>query len=147
MTAKFLQFKRNITSQNCQSGVTLIELILVVLTIAFLALLINNLPSSISSINKSRHASIARDIVTQKLDSLRKLTYTNLSNGTNDFTDPNLTNLPNSTAIYIVEDCPASICTSSEASKKVTVEVSWKESGDIKKIQLVTLVSDGGIGQ
>jgi hypothetical protein len=135
-------------SQHCsQAGLSLIELIMVVMAVAFLALLIVNLPSSISTISKSRHTSIARDIVTKKIDAFRKADYNSLSNGLNSFSDPNLNNLPRAAAIYGIEDCPLSVCALGESAKKVTVKVSWNETGDIKKVELSTIISEGGIGK
>jgi len=60
-------------------GVSLIELVLVVVAVAILALLITSLPGAIQSIRKSGNSSTAREIVSKKLDSLRKQPYANLS--------------------------------------------------------------------
>lgn len=123
------------------------EVVLVITVVAFLALIIASLPQSVSSINKNRHASIARDIAGKQVDYLRKQTYANLANGTTSFSDQNLTGLPQGAALYEVVDCPEEVCTSLENVKKVTVKVEWNESGDLKKVELVTLVGEGGLGQ
>lgn len=129
------------------SGVSLVELVLVVAAVGFLALLVNNLPSSISSINKSRHASLARDVASKQIDYLRRQTYENLSLGTVAFSDSGLGNLPESSAVYEVEDCPVEVCTDLEDAKEVKVKVSWNESGDSKFVELVTIIGEGGVGQ
>lgn len=130
-----------------EKGLSMIELVLVLLVVSFLVLLISNLPSSVNSINKSRHASLAKDIANKELDYLRRQTYTNLANGTDTFTDTSLNGLPGHDATYTIEDCPATVCTSSEAVKKVNVSISWDESGQTKKVELTTLVAEGGVGQ
>ncbi|MCL4367048.1 hypothetical protein M1563_02675 [Patescibacteria group bacterium] len=130
-----------------EQGVSVIELVLVTVIIAALALLVANLPSSVSSINRSRHSSIAKDIATRELEYLRKLSYDSLSNGTNNFTDPDLTSLPKSTASYTVNDCQEPACINGEKAKIVTVSVAWNESGDDKTVDLSTIVSQGGLAQ
>lgn len=130
-----------------QKGISLVEVVLAAAVVIFLALLINSLPSSISSINKSKHSSIARDIASKEIEFLRKQDYDNLVIGSNTFTDSKLLSLPSSNASYNIEDCPPQICTQSEKIKKATVAVYWLESGENKKVELTTLISDGGLGQ
>lgn len=122
-------------------------MVLVIAAVGFLALLIGNLPSSLSSINKSRHISEARDIAGKEIDSLRKLTYNGLSltGGPVDFIDPGLSNLPSATATYEVDGCPTDICTNDESVKEVKVNVNWDEQGDKKTVELTTLVAEGGL--
>lgn len=130
-----------------QAGITLVELILVVAAVAILALLITNLPQSVNLINKSRNLSIATDVASKQLNTLRKFTYSNLANGTTTFLDPALAKLANSQAVYEVEDCPVSVCQPSGSAKSVKVRVSWREATGPQAVELVTLVSDGGLGQ
>ena len=129
-----------------EKGVSLVELVLVVAAVGFLALLVSNLPSSISSINKSRHASLARDIAGKQMDYLRRQTYANLSEGTESFFDSSLNNLPGALATYEIEECPLEVCLDQESAKEVKVKVIWNESGDSKSVELVTIVGEGGIG-
>lgn len=130
-----------------QKGVSLVELLLVVAAVAFLALLINNLPSALASINRSRHASLAREIAVKQVDYLRKQPYINLADGSSPFSDTGLSSLPQSAATFVIEPCPETVCPGQEEAKQITVEVSWKESTDDKKVQLVTLIGEGGLGQ
>lgn len=130
-----------------ENGFSLIEIILVIIAVFFLALLIANLPSSVSSINKSRHTSIARDIAAKQIDYLRKQPYENLAFGTNSFPDSSLDRLAGAAAAYEIESCPLSICADTELVKQVKVTVTWLESGESKTVELVTLVGQGGIGQ
>lgn len=130
---------------NWQKGITLVELLLVVVAVGFLALLINNLPSSISSINRSRHSSIAREIAEKQLEYLRKQPYPTLANGVNNFSDPQLSTLPSVTAVYEIADCSSQICQFSEVAKEVRVRVSWNESGDNKTVELLTIIAQQGV--
>lgn len=130
-----------------QSGLSLLELILVIGLVSFLTLLLFNLPASIAAINKSIHQSIARDIAGKKMGSLRKQAYSNLANGTSTFTDGSLQKLPQPSASFTIEDCPEGVCTTPLEAKKVTVTVLWKETTGDQRVDITTLVAKGGIGQ
>lgn len=129
------------------SGVSLVELVLVIAAIGFLALLVNNLPSSISSINKSRHASLARGLASKQMEYLRRQTYANLSSGASSFSEPGLNTLSGALATYEINDCPLEVCTDQEEAKEVKVKITWNESGDSKSVELLTIIGKGGIGQ
>lgn len=132
-----------------EGGFSLVELVLVASAVIFVGLLIMSLPSAISSIDRSRHASIAKEVANRRLEELRKVSYANLANGTNVFNDADLGSLNQSSAHYEIEDCPATICTDPGVYriKQVKVRVLWNESGDNKKVELATLVGEGGLGQ
>lgn len=125
----------------------MIEILLVVAAVGFLVLLIANLPSSVASISKSRHASLAREIANKEMDFLRKKTYANLALGTNTFTDPGLDNLPTPSASYEVTDCPVQVCSGGEKVKQIKVTVAWNEGGSNKSVELVTLIGENGVAQ
>lgn len=130
-----------------ERGFTLIELVLGIAIIAFLVLIINSIPSSISTITRSRHISLASNIASKELESLRKQGFDNLANGNGSFSDSNLSSLPNSSASFSIEDCPGNVCTLGEHAKQITVSVSWNEPGENKTINLTTLVGEGGLDQ
>lgn len=130
-----------------QQGVSLVEIILAVIAIAFLSLLVASLPTSINLINKNRHASLARDIASKEIENLRKQSFSNLSNGEHAWTDSDLYTLPGGSAVYIIEDCPIAICTSGEKVKEARVKVIWVESNEQKNVELVTLIGEGGVAQ
>ncbi|RJP46033.1 MAG: type II secretion system protein [Armatimonadetes bacterium] len=131
-------------------GFSLIELVLVVAMISFIALLINNLPSALASVNRSRHTSIAREAAERQLESLRRWPFDQLTLGVYQFDDTDLSQLSEVDAFYEVENCPAQICAWEESEmskpKAVTVKVTWKETGKLQTVNLVTLVSQGGVG-
>lgn len=130
-----------------EQGISLIELVLVVVAAGVLALLVASLPASIQSIRNSGNTSLAREIASKELDYFRKQPYANLSNGINSFTDTSLSKLPSPTAQYTIADCPTEICALEEETKKVKVNISWKENNIVKTLELSTLVANGGLGQ
>ncbi|KKR81241.1 MAG: hypothetical protein UU73_C0003G0195 [Candidatus Daviesbacteria bacterium GW2011_GWA1_41_61] len=131
-----------------QSGISLIELTLVVMLVLALAMVVANLPSWTASITGSKYNSIAREVASKKINYLRKNLYSkNLPNGTTVFSDESLTKIPSSTASYSIEDCSEDICLNDEQVKKVTVQINWKERAENKFLELVTLVGVGGVGQ
>lgn len=130
-----------------EKGVSLVEIVLVVVAVAILALLVSALPQSISSIRRSGNVSLAREIASKQLDFLRKQPYSNLSNGVNNFADSSLSKLPNPTATYEIDDCPLEICTLEEIAKRIKVSINWIESGKTQNTELITIVSEGGLGQ
>lgn len=130
-----------------QRGVSLIELVLTLATTIGLVTALAILPSLISSINTSRHNSIAKDAATMEIDSLRKSGYTNLALGSGSFSDPSLSVLTSSSASYEVLSCPPEVCTQEEEVKEIKVAVTWLEGKSNQKVELTTLVSQGGVGQ
>lgn len=143
---KILQMK----SLRQQSGISYIEVLLAVFIIGFLVLVLNSLPPAVSSINRSRYTSVAKNVVMKRLEYIRKQNYSNLVNGTFYITkemEPTLISLPSPVATYEINDCPITVCTSSETAKEVKVTVSWNESGKNQDVDMTTLISPGGLGQ
>lgn len=130
-----------------EDGVTLLEVLVVTAAIGFMVLIIASVPTSVYLINQSRNTSLARDIISQKIDVLRKQGYVNLANGKTPFTDPAMTNLAKPSAYYQIEDCPSNICSIGLKVKQLTVHVDWQEKDSTKSAEVSTLVSEGGIGQ
>jgi Tfp pilus assembly protein PilV len=136
-----------INKARSQMGISLIEIVIVIFIIGVAGLLLGNLPSSISSTQRSQHESLAKDIANKQIETLRRSGYSNLANGTNTFVDADLSKLPAYTANTVITTCGAPICTNSEDAKIITVTITWNEIGDTKQVQLSTIVSNGGIGQ
>lgn len=130
-----------------EKGISLIEIILVAGVVIALTLLLTSLPSSMSSINKSRQTSLAKEIALKELERLRNQNYENLVEGSNSFIDADLNKLPSALGIYEIIPCSPLICTLDEDMKEIKVVVSWNESGDNKNVELSTLVLNGGLGQ
>lgn len=123
------------------------EILLTIAGLIFLALLVASLPPAISSITKSRHTSIAKDVALERVEVLRKTVFLNLANGSYDFTSTDLNKLPSPQASYQIDDCLPAICTQGENAKQIKVTVAWQEGPSSQKVELTTLLSEGGLGQ
>lgn len=128
-----------------ERGFSLVEVVLGALVVVLVVFIIMNIPPSINLIGRSKQESLAKDIALKKIELLRSSEYGVLANGVTPISDPRLASLPNSLGQATIEDCPVDICTQGEIAKRVTVKITWKNSGDTKKIELVTLLTDGGI--
>lgn len=130
-------------------GLSLVELVLVIVFVGFLAILIASIPNSIGLIGKSTHVSQAREAASKKVEELRQTQYTNLTltGGPVGYFDPSANLLPYGSAEYSVDDCssPDPLCSNGELVKKVTVTIKWKEEDRDQKVELTTLVSEGGL--
>ncbi len=130
-----------------ENGSTLLELIMVVAVVGFLVLLLGNIPSAIGLVGKSRHQSVAREIVAKQIEDQRAISYANLSTGTTTIVDSRLSSLPSGAGTILVETCPVTICTLGENAKQVTITVNWKERQTDQSVQLKTLIAEGGLNQ
>lgn len=128
-----------------QSGFSLIEVIIVVLLIGVTVFVIANIPHAINWISGSQTESKVRQVVAKRIEDIRLQGYDNLANGTTSITDPRLNELSGVSASTVVADCPQEICPGGELIKKVTVTVTWSESGSPKTYQVVTLVAKEGL--
>ncbi len=132
---------------SAQRGISLVELLIVTTTIGFLAILIAAIPNAITSVTKSQHRSLARNIASKQINYLRQQGFANLANGSSSFTDLDLEKLPQSSALQEISNCPVEVCTNNESVKSVQVTVAWVDSGATQSATLSTLVGLGGIGQ
>lgn len=131
-----------------QLGVSLIEVIVIVLIAGVLVTVIANLPAAISLIGVGNHEATAKQIVAKKISDVRSLGYDNLANNAPNgvaISDTRLTGLNAGSGNLLIEECPVSVCTQSEQVKQITIKVSWKEAGKNKNFQIVTLISKGGL--
>lgn len=127
------------------TGVSLVELLIVVAVIGFLAILVASIPNSIALIGKSKYVSVAREIAVKQIEDSRAIGYDNLVDGSNAVNDSRLNSLPSGTGSVTISDCDISICASGEDLKQVIVKVSWKESGKDAEVKLTTFVSENGL--
>lgn len=159
---KYLLFKRSHTIKTfnfklltlnfwrSQTGVSLIESLMVVAIMAVVVFLMANLPNAMGLINKSKHLSIAREIATKQIEDKRSINYANLVNDTTPITaslDSRINLLPNGSGSIQVENCPVQICTNSEHIKQVAVTINWKDNNKNQTISLKTFIGEGGLNQ
>ncbi len=129
------------------NGFSLIETIIVIVSIVALMLVLANLPASIKLITKSNHTSIAKEVAVKSIEDIRDLSYVNLVPGITQIIDSRLVDLPSGSGTIVVEDCDETICTNDEETKKVTVNVVWREGDKDQKVSITTLISEGGVNQ
>ena len=130
-----------------ERGVSLIEVVLVVMVVGFTVILLANLPNAVGLICKSRHLSLAREIAAKTIEDKRNVSYINLVNDTSPISDPRITLLPAGAGVSVVEDCDPLICTSGEHIKRITITVNWKEGSKDQQVILKTFIGEGGINQ
>lgn len=128
-----------------QTGVSLIEILLSIVLIGFIILAVNNVPNSIRLIGSSQKQSLAKDIASKEIEQLRLKGYNNLANSTVSVVDSRLSSLPQSSANAVISDCPVTVCSNNETIKQIVVTVSYQDDTQIKKVQLNTFISQGGI--
>lgn len=130
-----------------EKGISLIELLLVVITIGSIVFLIANLPNALNLISKSKHLSLAKEIATKQIEDKRTINYANLVNDNSPIVDSRMNLLPKASGEVLVEDCDSHICTSGEHIKQITVMLTWKDNNKTQTITLKTLIGEGGINQ
>lgn len=130
-----------------EQGVSLIELLLVILIISSAVLLIANLPNALLLVTKSKQVSLAKEIATKQIEDKRTISFSNLVNDTVAINDIRINMLPQGSGTTVVVDCDSSICTNGEHVKKITVTVSWKQNNKPQIMTLTTLIGEGGINQ
>lgn len=130
-----------------ERGISLIELLLVVVIISSIVFLLASLPNALALISKSKHVSLAREIASKQIEDKRATSYANLVNDTTSINDSRITLLPNGSGSVQVADCDVLICTNGEHIKKITVTVLWKDINKQQSISLNTFIGEGGIKQ
>lgn len=130
-----------------ESGVSLIESLLVVVAVGLMVYLLASIPNSLVLITKSRNASLAREIVVKQIEDKRTINYSNLVNDSSPITDSRLATLPQGSGTVTVEDCDLAVCTSGEHVKQITVLVSWLADNRIQTVTVKTMIGEGGINQ
>lgn len=128
-----------------QRGVSLIEVLMVILIIGFIVMVVAIVPQSIRLTGVSSQQSLANQIAAKRIEDLRLLTYSSLANGTTSITDSRISSLPEGSGSAIISDCPVGVCNNSESIKQVKVIVNWKENGQDKNVTVTTLIGDGGL--
>lgn len=130
-----------------QKGSSLVEILLVIVTVTTMVFLIANIPNAINLMNKSKHLSIAREIATKQIEDKRNINYANLVNDASPINDPRLISLPKGAGTITVEDCGLTICTNEEHIKQVTATITWQDNNKTQTTTLKTMIGEGGLNQ
>lgn len=136
---------KNTAPSSTSAGFSLVELLLVVFVAGIVILVLANLTPTFSLLQTSSRENISRQIVSKRIEDIRAQGYDNLANGSNSFVDNRLTQLPNSNALTVIDDCPSNICANNEPIKQVTILVTWTENNQTKNFSITTLISKGGL--
>lgn len=131
------------SKKSLQSGVSLLEVLMVLATVSVLVFLVGSIPNSINLINKSGHLSLVKEISIKKLEELKKKDYASLTD--ENIVDNRLKMLPNGAGTVTVTDCDISVCPDGESVKKIVVNVSWTENGKDQTFKIESLITQGGI--
>lgn len=130
-----------------EHGESLIEILLVIVTLGFIVLLVSNIPNAISLIQRSKYLGLAREIAVKQLEEKRQMPFSSLVNDSTNISDPRISLIPKALGSVVTEDCDISVCTNSENIKQVTVTVAWTENNKQKQVLLKTLIGEGGLGK
>lgn len=130
-----------------ESGVSLLESLLVVVVLGMIIVLMANIPNALGLITKSRHLSLAREIAAKQIEDKRATSYINLVEQVTAISDTRISLLPRGLGTVVVEACDPAICANDEPIKQVTVKVDWSENGKPQNITLQTLIGEGGLNQ
>jgi prepilin-type N-terminal cleavage/methylation domain-containing protein len=127
-----------------KKGLTLIEILVAVSITAIIVLSLYGALVYGMAINlKTKHKAIAYHAASQEMEILRNTPFSTLTNQTDgpfigEVDD--LDKLPSSLGKLTIENYGGS-----SDIKKVTIKVIWQEKGGQKEVQLVTLISKGGL--
>lgn len=128
-----------------QKGFTLIEMIVTIaVTSLVLVMILGTILFTIKVNLRTRHRTLAYQILEQEVEIVRNTPFENLQNQTAGVfldTVSEVSNLPSGTGTLTIEDYAGQ-----STIKQVTADISWLEGDSPKTISLTTLVSRGGIG-
>lgn len=143
----FFPLVKSVNKLKSDNGVSLIELLLVIVIIATCVILLANLPNALGLVTKSKHVSLAREIAAKQIEDKRSISYANLVNDSSSINDARMSSLPSGAGSVTVSDCDSSVCSLAEHIKKVTVTINWRDGSKDQTINLTTLIGEGGINQ
>lgn len=130
-----------------ESGVSLLESLLVVVVVGMTVILMANIPNALGLITKSRNLSLAREIAAKQLEDKRAISFANLVLDTTPISDIRISLLPEGAGTVTVTDCDPLICTNGEHLKKISIILSWKDNNKTQTINLDTFIGEGGLNQ
>lgn len=130
-----------------ESGVSLLESLLVVVVVGMTVVLMANIPNALGLITKSRNLSLAREIAAKQLEDKRAISFANLVSDTTPVSDTRISLLPEGAGTVTVTDCDPLVCTNGEHLKKISIILSWKDNNKTQTINLDTFIGEGGLNQ
>jgi Tfp pilus assembly protein PilV len=124
------------------AGFTIVEIIITVVLIGLLVPALVSMITILGSINdRARDMSLIHALAENKVEGLRSINFTGLTNGTTDFTTelPATIATPRS-AIYTISSTSASL-------KQVDVSISYNDHAQTRNLTYTTYIGELGVGQ
>jgi prepilin-type N-terminal cleavage/methylation domain-containing protein len=125
-----------------QDGFTLVELVITITVFAIIVPALASMLGQLDGVNdRARDLSLVNALVENKVEGLRSVSFSGLTNGTTDFSSelPVTVALPRS-ATYTVS-------TVNTALKQVDVSVVYNDHGQTRTVAYRTYVGELGVGQ
>lgn len=127
---------------NSQRGFTITELLVTIVVFAILVPVFGGLINTIASLNdQARDRATINAFVENKVESLRSISFTGLTNGTVDFTSE----LPQS--IAAPRSATYTVSSFNPAIKQIDVVVTYTDKGGPSSLEYRTYVGELGVGQ
>ncbi len=124
------------------AGFTIIELVVTIALLAIAVPVVVGLITNLGAINdRSSDLATVHALVENKVESLRSISFTGLTNGTTDFTSEL------SSSIGKPRSASYTISTVSTALKQVDVTVSYNDHGSTRTLRYRTYIGELGVGQ
>jgi len=125
-----------------QSGFTIIELIIAIALFAVIAPALAATISQLDGVNdRARDMAVVHGLVENKVEALRSISFSGVSNGTTDFTNelPATIATPRS-ATYTVSSVNAAL-------KQIDISVTYNDHGSTRDLTYRTYLGELGVGQ
>jgi prepilin-type N-terminal cleavage/methylation domain-containing protein len=125
-----------------QAGFTIVELLITLVVGAVMIMGLNSIVVSQSYlVERSRDAVIANSFIEAKVEALRSLGFSGLTDGSTNITAemPSELNTPRSASVVISSD--------SAAIKRAVISITFNEQGNARSYSYTTLIGELGVGQ
>lgn len=130
-----------------EKGTSLVESLLVIVVVGAIVVLMANIPNALGLISKSRHLSLAREIISKQIEDKKSTNYANLVDDISPISDSRISLLPKGSGQVLVEDCDPVICSNGEHIKQITVTIDWVDNSKNQNISVKTFIGEGGLNQ
>ncbi len=142
MQKQTLGNRQSRTSRNLEQGFTMVELLVTIIVLSILVPAFVTMITTLDSINdRARDMAAVHALAEYKIEGLRSINFTGLTNGTTNFTNelPATIAVPRS-ATYTVSSVNAAL-------KQVDIAVSYNDHGSTRNLSYRTYIGELGVGQ
>ena len=125
-----------------QHGFTLVELVVTITVFSIIVPALASMLGQLDGVNdRARDLSIINGLVENKVEGLRSVSFTGLSNGSTDFSSE----LP--VTVALPRSATYTISTVNSALKQVDVSVVYNDHGQTRTVSYRTYIGELGVGQ